>query len=193
MHAGDGYAVFQPHQLSKHFRSLDDRDFALVGFQNFRVVARDGGTGHDDVGRSHLFGCVPDENDCPKRLQAIRCSRSPNIRSRDRKANGKQDLGNTAHTDATNSNKMNALCCGKQVERSPLRVPYGVPGPKMNVAAVACFEHVGKTGTRRNLFVACGFLSIAVAPENPEGLADKSRIGHGARRCCGRRDLEVTA
>ena len=50
VHAGDGDAVFEAHQLGEHLGALDDGNLAGVGFDNFRVRRADRGAGDDDRG-----------------------------------------------------------------------------------------------------------------------------------------------
>ena len=38
VHAGDGDAVFEAHELGQHFGALDDGDFAGAGLDDFRIA-----------------------------------------------------------------------------------------------------------------------------------------------------------
>lgn len=71
VHAGDGYAVFQPHELGEHFGALDYGDFALASFENLRVCSADGGAGDDDVRCGSVGGGMALEDACSKADEAV--------------------------------------------------------------------------------------------------------------------------
>ena len=55
VHAGDGDAVFQPHQLGQHLGALNHGDVQLVRFGDLGIIGGDGGTGDDDFGARRCF------------------------------------------------------------------------------------------------------------------------------------------
>src|SRR5215472_9153104 len=59
VHAGDGNAVLQAHQLGQHFSALDDRDVQVARRNDFGVVFGDGGAGDDDFCTGDVFGAMP--------------------------------------------------------------------------------------------------------------------------------------
>ena len=48
VHARNRDAVLQPHQLSQHLSARDYRNVEFVGFDDFGILLRDRGTGHND-------------------------------------------------------------------------------------------------------------------------------------------------
>ena len=58
VHAGDGDAVLEAHELGEHFGALDDGNFAGVGLDDLRVCDADGGAGDDDGGSGDVAGLV---------------------------------------------------------------------------------------------------------------------------------------
>ena len=48
VHAGNGDAIFQAHQLGQHLGALDHRDVLLVRGDDLGIVARDGRADDDD-------------------------------------------------------------------------------------------------------------------------------------------------
>ena len=71
MHAGDGDAVFQAHQLSQHFRALNDGDMQFAGFGDFGIVGEDGGTGYDYFSIGDIFRSMSFEDGCAQSGQAL--------------------------------------------------------------------------------------------------------------------------
>jgi hypothetical protein len=113
VHAGDGDTVFEPHELGQHLSSLDDRYLALPRLDDFGILLIDRGTGHHHPGANHVARRVPLKNRRAQARQAVRDAGMAQVGAGNGIAQGQQNLGYAAHSDAPNANKMNALCFGK--------------------------------------------------------------------------------
>ena len=71
--ATDGDAVLQAHQLGQHLGTGNHGNFALVRFDDFRIVGFDRRRGDDHVCIFDIAGFVAFVNHCAKILQAF-CS-----------------------------------------------------------------------------------------------------------------------
>ena len=109
MHAGDGDAVFQPHQLGQHFGPLDDRNLACPGFDDLGIALADRRTRHHHTGADDIPCRVTLEDGCSESAEPIRGSGAAEVGARDGVAEVQQNLGDSAHPDAANSYKMNSL------------------------------------------------------------------------------------
>ena len=58
VHAGDGDAVFQAHQLGQHLGALDHRNVLLVRGDDFGIVAMDGRADDDDFRAGDVLGAM---------------------------------------------------------------------------------------------------------------------------------------
>ncbi len=109
MHAGNGDAVFEPHQLRQHFGTLNHRNLAGTRFHDFRIIRRDCRTGHDDRGARDVGGLVAFIDGCAQLSQAIGHRAATQIGAGDTKAHIQQDFGDTAHADSADTNEVRVL------------------------------------------------------------------------------------
>ena len=54
--AGNGDAVFHPHQFCKHFRTRDDRNVQLFCFHHFRIIVMDCGRDNNNINIFQIIG-----------------------------------------------------------------------------------------------------------------------------------------
>src|SRR5882724_6481384 len=109
MRAGNGNAVFEAHQFGEHFRARDNWDFALVRFDNFRIVGLNRGRNHDDVRILDVRSFVAFVNRGAEILKALGCGGRLGVRAGNGIAEREQHFSDTAHADAADSDEMNAL------------------------------------------------------------------------------------
>src|SRR5256885_591691 len=107
--AGNGDAVFEAHQFGEHFRARDNGDFALVRFDNFRIVGLNRGRNDDDVRIFDVRSFVAFVNRGAEILKALGCGGRLCVRAGNVIAECEQHFSNAAHADATDSDEMNAL------------------------------------------------------------------------------------
>ena len=79
--ATDGDAVLQAHQLGQHFGTGNHGDFALVRFDDFRIVGFDRRRGDDHVRIFDIASFVAFVNRCAKILQAFCSGGRPGVRA----------------------------------------------------------------------------------------------------------------
>ena len=118
MHACDSDAVFQAHQLGQHFCTLDDGNVAMTRFPHFRILrgaGRDvhGRAGDDDSGADSVRRGVTFKDGGAECGQAVSDGRPAQVGTGDGIAERKQDLGDTAHADAADTDKVDPLCLGE--------------------------------------------------------------------------------
>ncbi len=109
MHAGDGDAVFQAHQLGEHLGALDDGDLARSRLDDLGIALVDGGAGDDDAGADDVSRRVALEDGCAEAAEAIGGCAAAQVGAGDGVAEVEQNLGDSAHADAANSYEMNSL------------------------------------------------------------------------------------
>ena len=114
MHAGNGDAVLQSHQLGEHLRALDNRDVQAMGFGDFRIFSRDGGTGDNHLGPRNVFGTMTLKRHRTQAGEPMRDRRRLQIGARNLESEIDQHLGNPAHADAANPHEMYTLQLCKQ-------------------------------------------------------------------------------
>ncbi len=113
VHAGDGNAVLEAHQFRQHFGARDYWNVQAAGFRDLGIVNRNGGTGDNYVDSGDIRRSVPFESRCTHRCQALGDGRAFQVGAGDLVAKVQQDLGNTAHADATDADEMDALDLGE--------------------------------------------------------------------------------
>ena len=119
MHAGDGDAVLQAHQLRQHFCALNDRDGLRVRRQDFRIVGAECGGGHDDVRAGDVGGGMAFENGGAQAEQAVGDRRPFQVGTGDAMAQIQQNLSDAAHADAANPYEMYVLRADEHPEWEP--------------------------------------------------------------------------
>ncbi len=82
VHAGDGDAVFEAHQLGQHLGALDDGNLAGVGFDHFGIVAVTAELVTTTVAPAMLAGVVAFVDGCAQLGQAVGDRRRGADRSR---------------------------------------------------------------------------------------------------------------
>ncbi len=113
MHAGDGDAVLEPHELGQHLRALDHGNLAGVGLEHLGIVRVDRRARHhhrcaSDVGRVVAF-----INSRAQLRQPVGHRAALEIGAGDLHAQIEQNLGNAAHADAADTDEVRVLRCGK--------------------------------------------------------------------------------
>ena len=84
-----------------------------VGFADFRIFRRNGGTGDHNLGGRYVFGAVSFKDRRAQAGQSLRDGRTLQVRAGNFIAEVQQDLGNAAHADAADAHEMNALNFGE--------------------------------------------------------------------------------
>src|ERR1700680_4030764 len=113
MHAGDGDAVFQAHQLGQHFRALNHGDVEAVGFGDFGILHGNRRTGHYNFGPRDVFSAMSFEDCSPESGEALVHGRTLQVRARNFVTEIEQHLGNATHADAADTYEMDALNYGE--------------------------------------------------------------------------------
>ena len=109
VHAGDGDAVFEAHELGQHLGALNDGNLAGVGFEHFRIDGADGGAGDDDGGSGDVAGVVAFIDGGAQVGQAVGDRAAAQIGAGDLHAQVEQDLGDAAHADAADADEVRVL------------------------------------------------------------------------------------
>ena len=109
VHAGDGDAVLQPHQLGQHFGALNHRNVQLVGFGDFGILRGNRGTGDHHFGAGDVFGAMSLKDRGAQTGQPLRHGGTLQVGAGNFVAEIEQHLGNAAHADAADAYEMNAL------------------------------------------------------------------------------------
>ena len=109
MRPADRDPMFQAHQLCKHLRARDYRNFLFVSLDDFRIVRLDRRRGHNHVRPFHIFRPVAVVDHRAKILQALSDGRKLDVRARNGIAERQQHLRDSAHADAADAHQMNAL------------------------------------------------------------------------------------
>ena len=119
MHPRDSDAIFQAHQLRQHLRSLNDRNRLPMGGQNFWILWAQSGCSHDYVRPGDVGGCVTLKNDGPQTRQTVGNGGTLQVGAGDAMTQVEKNFGNSAHTDATNTNEMYVLRADEHLEWEP--------------------------------------------------------------------------
>ena len=106
--AGDGDAEPEPHQLREHFRPRDDRNLPPRGLPDLRVGRPHRGGYHDHLRVSDVRRLVRVGDADADRLQPIGDRRPLLVRPADDVAQIGEQLGDAAHADAANPDKVHA-------------------------------------------------------------------------------------
>ena len=85
---------------------------------DFRIVRRNGGAGHHHFGAGNIFGAVSLKNRGAQTGQALGDGRTLEVGAGDLVAQVQQHLGDAAHADAADTDKMNALNFGEHLVNS---------------------------------------------------------------------------
>jgi len=109
VHPRDGDAVLESHQLREHFCAGYDWDVQAAGFDDFGILLSDGGTDDDHFGTGYVLRAVSLEDCGAQAGETLRSGRILEIRPGDSVAEVEQNLGDTAHADATDTDEMNPL------------------------------------------------------------------------------------
>ena len=113
MHAGDGDAVLEAHQLGQHLGALNDGNLAGVGFNDLGVARADRGAGDNDRGAGYVAGLVAFIDGCAQLRQAVGDWTAAKIGAGDFHAEAEQNLGNAAHADAADTDEVRVLGGGE--------------------------------------------------------------------------------
>src|SRR6266566_7641823 len=106
MRAGDGDRPFQPHQLAQHLGAPDDRQPAGSGRYDLWIVGLDRGGDYDDLGAVEIFGAVADRDRDAEIDEPAGIGAFGEVAALHAVAEIVQDLGDTAHADAADPDKM---------------------------------------------------------------------------------------
>ena len=109
VHAGDGDAVFEPHELGQHFSAGNDLDFVGVGFDDFRIACRDGGAGDDHGSACNIGGVVALIDGSAELGEAVGNRAAAQVGAGDLHPHAEKDLGNAAHADAADTDEVRVL------------------------------------------------------------------------------------
>src|SRR5437016_5682453 len=109
MHTGDSNAVLQAHEFSKHLRARNDWDVIRPRRRNLRILTRNRRTRDHNFSPGHIFSTMSDEDNGAQTRQTLRNLGIAEIRTRNFVAEVQQHLGDAAHADAADADKMNAL------------------------------------------------------------------------------------
>jgi len=80
-----------------------------AGFDDFGILLSNGGTDDDDFGAGYVLRAVSIEDCGAQAGETLRSGRTLEIRAGDFVAEVQQNLGDTAHADATDTDEMNPL------------------------------------------------------------------------------------
>ena len=109
MSARNGNALLEAHQLSQHQGARHHRNLARTRFDHFGVVGFDGGGSHHHIDPLHMGRIVAHKGLDPQRLQTLQRGTVRQVRARDAIAEVVQHLGNTTHSRATETHKVDVL------------------------------------------------------------------------------------
>src|SRR5208283_2858 len=101
------YAVFKPAEFGKHFSTGNDRNVSLFCLYHLRVDRRDSRRYYHYMSMVYIFTGVSYIYLYPKVFQSVSCLGFPEIRACHLVAKIVQHLGNAAHTNAADADKMN--------------------------------------------------------------------------------------
>ena len=113
MHAGDGDAVFEAHQLGQHLRALDDGNLAGVGLYHLGIGSADRRTGDHDRGPGYVPGVMAFINCRPQLRKPVGHRTAAQIGARDLHLQAEQNLRNPAHADAADADEVRVLGGGE--------------------------------------------------------------------------------
>src|SRR6267143_1567581 len=102
-------SVFQPHQLRKHLRAWYHRNFHFVRFDDFGVICLHGRGSHDNVRSISIGSLVTLVNRGAEILESLGDRGRLGVRAGHGIAESQEHFGNTAHTDAANTDQVNPL------------------------------------------------------------------------------------
>ena len=125
MHAGNGDAVFEAHELGEHFGTLNDGDFVGVGFEDLGIHGIDGGACDDHSGPGDVAGVVAFIDGGAEVGEAVSDGAAAQIGAGDLYAEVQQDLGNAAHPDSTDADEVRVLGGCKHGGRNSTVAPGG--------------------------------------------------------------------
>src|SRR5947209_18480172 len=108
MHAGDGDAVLQAHQLGKHLVALNHGNVNVSGSEDLGIIFTDGGAGNYDFRPGDMLGFVALVNGGAELGQAIRNGAAAQIGAGAFESEVQQHLGDAAHADAAEPYKLDA-------------------------------------------------------------------------------------
>ena len=109
MHPGDGDAVLQPHQLSQHLGALNHLNLVRPRLQHLGIIRMNSGTGHHHRGSGHVRGIMSLVDRCAHPGKPVSHRRAAQIGARNLHVQVKQNLGNAAHADAADADKVRVL------------------------------------------------------------------------------------
>jgi len=109
VHAGDGNAVFEAHELGQHFCAGNDLNFSGVGFNDFRIALGDGGAGYDYRGTDDVVGVVAFIDGCAELGEAVSDGTTAEVGAGDLHAQAEKDFGDAAHADAADAYEVRVL------------------------------------------------------------------------------------
>ena len=109
MGAGNGDALLETHQLGQHHGARHHRNARGLGSQHFRVVGFHRRGCHHHIRAGNISGIMPKIHFCPGVDQTARGGAVGHVRAGHGVTQGQQDLGDTAHADAADADKVNML------------------------------------------------------------------------------------
>ena len=109
MHARNSDAVFQPHQLGQHLRTLNHGNLARVRLQHLRIFRVHGRAGHDHCRSIHIGRVVPLVDSRAQCGEPVSDGATLQIGTGDLHAQIEQDFGNAAHADAADTDEVRVL------------------------------------------------------------------------------------
>ncbi len=102
----NGNAHLHPHQFRQHLRPRDDGNKPLLSHFDLRIVRTNGGGDDQDVCLFHILPSMAIIHFASQGLESPGDLCLLHVRSADPVTQVKQNLGNSAHPDATDSDKM---------------------------------------------------------------------------------------
>src|SRR6202171_4485539 len=107
--AGHSDSVFQTHQLRKHLRARNHRNFALVRFDDLGIISSHGGGGYDNMRAFDVGAVVSFIDGSAQILQPFGDVRWLDVRAGHGITEREEHFGDTAHADAANTDQVDPL------------------------------------------------------------------------------------
>ena len=114
MRAGDGDAAFQPHQLRQHLGAAHHRQPLRAGGDKLRIVGFDRRRDDDDAGAVEVFGLMADRDLHAFVAQPLDVGAVGLVGALHDIAEIHQHLGDAAHADAADADKMHRADVARQ-------------------------------------------------------------------------------
>ena len=106
MSAGNGDAVFHPHQFGQHLGARNDRHMQLLGLDHLRVVIMNCGRDHHNIDVFQIVGGVADADFRTQSGQTFGDVRLSQIGAGNFVPQIEQNFCNAAHADAADTDEV---------------------------------------------------------------------------------------